>query len=290
MAGRGAAALMVSTVHDLNHVEVPETMQGSTRVSHQLWFNRDVRRADRVFVNSNGTRDRLQARLGIAANGVVRLGVDIPADFQRRSAKGEKLPELAALGVVPPYLLTVSTLEPRKNVGALVDAFVVLKRTGRIPPEMRLVIAGAKGWIKSEAYQKVAALASEGVVLPGYVADELMGPLYANAALFVFPSRYEGFGVPVLEARAWGTPTVVTRVPELIEAGGSESIVVEFDAESIASGIVRGLSVVPRPQGSEFFERHSWARSGDHFLACLADALASKRNGVELPRLQGATR
>lgn len=288
--GRRVAPLMISTVHDLNHVEVPETMQGSTRLSHRLWFARDVRGADCVLVNSQGTRERLARHLKVEAQGIVRLGVRLPPQWQGVSAAGEGLAELGLLGVRPPYLLTVSTLEPRKNVMALVDAFVALKRSRQLPPDLRLVVAGAKGWIKSEAYRKIAALESEGVILPGYVPDELMGPLYANAQLFVFPSRYEGFGVPVLEARAWGTPTLVTRVPELIEAGESESIVTGFDAESIGAGILRALGQPRKLQDAAFYARHSWENSGDHFLHLIDSALRGRE--MERPRgqMSGALR
>ncbi|WP_085316936.1 glycosyltransferase family 4 protein [Derxia lacustris] len=286
--GKGAARVLATTVHDLNHLVVPETMQASTRISHRLWFERDVAGADCVYVNSAGTRDRLLRQLGIDADDIIRLGVTVPSEFQGYSARGSQLSALQALGIVPPYLLTVSTLEPRKNVPALVDAFVALKRSGRLPAPMQLVIAGAKGWIGSDAYRRIAALAPEGVTLPGYVPEALMGPLYANAELLVFPSRYEGFGIPVLEARAWGTPTVVTRVPELIEAGENESIVVDFDASSIADGIVRGLATGRHLRAADFYRRHAWERSGDRFIEALQVALERKQEAAGL--VSGAAR
>ncbi|GAB2888975.1 glycosyltransferase family 1 protein [Uliginosibacterium flavum] len=266
--GRGVARKMVVTVHDLNHRLVPETMERITRLSHVLWFERDVRSADVVLSNSQGTSDRLLHWVGRAADGIVRPGVT-PA-FRPFDALEKELahPALAAFGIKPPYLLAVSTLEPRKNMEALVDAFVLLKQQGLIP-DHQLVLVGARGWQNHTLASKIQAHAALGIVLPGYVPDELMPAVYALSAGLAMPSLYEGFGMPVQEARAAGVPVLVSDVPELREAAHGEAIIVSPDVTAIAAGLRQMLDA--RPLGSKGASGaiQSWRESAEGLLEML---------------------
>jgi glycosyltransferase involved in cell wall biosynthesis len=250
----------VSTVHDLNHRLVPETMQRATRWSHALWLDADVRCAQAVVANSRGTAERLRATLGVEAQAVVRPGVDAGLAAAAHGVSPVQREALGALGVVPPYLLAVGTLEPRKNVGALLDAFLALRADGLLAGH-RLVLVGARGWQNRALAARLEAARGQGVVLPGYVSDDLLPAVYAGADALVCPSLYEGFGMPVLEARACGTPVVVADVPELREAGGLHAVVVAPDAAGVAAGIRRTLDA-PRVHEDGVARVHSWRLAG----------------------------
>jgi glycosyltransferase involved in cell wall biosynthesis len=200
-------------------------------------------------------------RLGRPADAVARPGVDASfADPALRLPPGPRPPGLLALGLGAPYLLAVATLEPRKNLGALLQAFVALKREGRLPAEWRLALIGAPGWGTQTLRQALADAAPWGVVSTGYVDDALLPQLYRHAEMLVFPSLYEGFGMPVIEARACGTPVVVSDVPELREAAGEDGVVVAPTAEGIAAGILRARQQ-PRPSPVGVAAQHSWAEA-----------------------------
>lgn len=229
------------TVHDLNHLVVPETMQRSTRFSHQLWFAGDVKSADVVMCNSRGTADRLAAALGVKADVVIHPGVadcyrPLLGEQRAKAAEG-----LAKLGVKSPYILSVGTLEPRKNVELLFDSFMALKSQGKLDG-YQLVLAGARGWQNKSLEQRLKAAAPAGVTIPGYVPNELMPALFGLADLLVCASSYEGFGMPVLEARSCGTPVLTSDVPELREAAGGYGAVAPQTVDGLADAVLKALS------------------------------------------------
>ena len=260
----------VCTVHDLNHLLAPATMQRSTRWSHGLWFEGDLARADCIVANSHGTAQRLQALLDVSVRGVVHPGV---ADNFRPTAPQcahAAREQLSQLGIVPPYLLSVGTLEPRKNVELLFRAFLDLKWHGELRG-FQLVLAGAKGWRNRDLERELAAAGPQGVVVPGYVPDALMPALYSAAEALVVPSIYEGFGMPALEARACGTRVVISNVPELCEAAGPRAIVIEPTVQALREGILQALAT-PRFETIGIAERHAWRHSAVRLAAVLTQA------------------
>jgi len=258
----------VCTVHDLNHLLVPETMEAATRWSHRLWLRGDIARADVVVANSVGTARRVRELLDLPVHGVVTPGLDPRLRPLAEHERAAALAALARLGIVPPYLLSVATLEPRKNVEALYRAFRDLRRAGELG-DCRLVLAGARGWHNAALRREHEAAAADGVVLPGYVPDALMPALYGCARALVCVSRYEGFGMPVLEARACGTPVVVTDTPELREAGGAAAIVVAPDAAGLREGLRRALRA-PAPVEPDLAARHAWRDRAEQLATLMA--------------------
>jgi glycosyltransferase involved in cell wall biosynthesis len=271
----GPAVRTVSTVHDLNHLLVPDTMEDITRWSHRLWFAGDLRRADAVLANSQGTAQRLREHLGIAVEAVVTPG--LAPQFRPLSpaeAQGAES-QLARLGIEPPYLLSVATLEPRKNVVALLRAFVALKQAGELAAH-RLVLVGARGWQDQALERELLAAREHGVVIAGYVPDALMPAVYAAADALVCPSLYEGYGMPVLEARACGTRVVVADVPELREAGGPHATVVAPTVEGVIEGLRRALAVPPVVEPG-LASAHAWRAGAQRLAAALQAAPAARR-------------
>lgn len=227
----------VSTVYDLNYLVAPESMARPTLWAHRLFFRRDVRKADHVSAISQGTADRLERHLGRKVDALMPPAV---GDAFRVVPRQDVDRTLAFLGIDQPYLLALGTLEPRKNLDRLVRAFLILKQMGAIPRH-RLVLVGGKGWRDGALNQLIRENAGNDVLALGYVSDEHLPALYRGADLFVFPSLYEGFGMPICEALACGTRVVATDSPEIREAGGDSPVYVEPTVDGIRRGILQAL-------------------------------------------------
>ncbi len=258
----------VCTVHDLNHVLVPDTMQAATLWSHRLWFNGDVVSADRVVANSQGTAQRVNSLLRRAADAVVMPGLQDCFRPPTPDENSASLRELEMAGVRPPYLLSVATFEPRKNLHSLIDAFVGLRRLGKLRG-FKLVLAGAHGWKRSAA--RPSSVAHEEIVETGYMPGHLLPALYANAEAFVMPSLYEGFGMPALEARACGTRVVASDTPELRDAAGPNAIFVEPTPQGVGAGIELALAT-PRVVETGLTEQHAWSRMAAEFVGVIVSS------------------
>jgi len=264
-----APARTVATVHDLNHLLVPETMERPTLWSARLWFARDVASANAVLANSDGTAQRLRTLVGRQATGVVRPGVAAMFRPLQPKERGPALAVLAALGVSPPYLLFVGTLEPRKNLGTLLQAYRQLR--AKDPGfQHQLVIVGVRGWQDKALAEQLRT--TPGVVLTGFVPEAQLPALYALADLLVCPSLYEGFGMPVLEARACGTRSLVSDIPELREAGGPAAQAVAPTADAWLRAMQSAVAVAvagPTPTNEILMQDISTWRMGAKTLASL---------------------
>lgn len=229
---------VVTTVYDLNHIVIPDSMSPINRGAHQRWLAADVRGANRVVAISQGTAERLQQMLGRSADAVVRPGIPL-ADMTMTAETAASM--LAELGVRQPYVLAVGTREPRKNLAGALAAMIRLKAEPAFET-YRLVLAGARGW----GDDPLGRNSPEWVQPLDYVTDRQLVALYTGAEVFVFPSLYEGFGMPVSEARLFGCPVVASDLPELREAGGGDVVYVKPAPDHIAEGI-RGALARPRP-------------------------------------------
>jgi glycosyltransferase involved in cell wall biosynthesis len=268
----------VCTVHDLNHLVVPETMQFQNRWSSRLWFRGDILTAHCLLTNSYGTAERIRTMIGAKVNGVVQPGVT-PRFNPPQSAGEVEIPEkLSRLGVKRPYLLSVATAEPRKNLDVVLRAYIDLKRGGELS-EHQLVLAGPTGWKNRVLKQRLDEARAHGLVLAGYVPDELMPTLYAAADALVFPSLYEGFGMPVLEARTCGARVVATDIPELREAGDEYAIYVQPTLDGVKAGIMRAVGLPKPPPAAG----RTWKESA----RILARALCEGRESQVAPSVSG---
>lgn len=236
---------IVITAHDASWIRHPETHPRARvkRMTRQL--PPALARADRIIVDSAFVAAEMRELFGIAQNKlrVVHLGVD--AAFHPRSAQ-ETASARAACGLEHgSYILAVGTLEPRKNLVTLLAAFEML------PPDQRqrhpLVIAGMRGWGAGLDARRAERLRNEGSLrIAGYVPEELLPGLYAGAALFVYPSLYEGFGLPPLEAMASGVPAIVSdraSLPEVVGTAGR--MVPALDVDALAATLAELLADPP---------------------------------------------
>lgn len=252
----GTETVTVSTVHDINYLLVPETMAAVNLWAHRLWFRSDVLKADLVTTNSNATAERFMQRFGRKADAVITPGV---SDHFCRRPRGEVDQCLDRYGVKGPYLLSVATREPRKNLDLLVEAFLGLKRSGALCHHS-LVLVGGKGWGRRRLKSSLELGSTEGIAQLGYIESADLPCLYSGTDAFVFPSIYEGFGIPVAEAVACGARVVATDTPELREAGaGGDVKYVEATVEALSKGILSALSAPPEKAFTE--ARFAWRES-----------------------------
>jgi glycosyltransferase involved in cell wall biosynthesis len=249
------SGVRATTIHDLVPLRFPEWVTPRTRRMHGAKYRNAARTCDLVFCNSHFTAADVRERLGVEPD---RIRVAHPGVDDRFEAEGSR----ADLG--RPYILTVATLEPRKNLGALVEAHRLLGDS------RALALVGAQGWGAE------LLLDSPGVIRLGYTADAELPPLYRGADVFVLPARFEGFGIPVIEAMACGTPCVISAHPSLDEAAGDAAVRVDPDSPSaIAAGIEQALAdrEALRARGLAHARRFSWLETGRIFLAGYAEKL-----------------
>jgi glycosyltransferase involved in cell wall biosynthesis len=250
----GLRSSAVLTVHDLVYRITPETCSRRALWSARLFFHASLARADAVVTNSDGTAQRLEQNFGCSVAAVVRPGL---SPLFRPTPECEIGAIRRRLGLSRPYLLSVATREPRKNLSLLIKTFAQMKKEGLLTSH-DLVLAGDRGW-KDEAIRTAVAEVRHSVHDIGYVAEDQLPALYSGSDIFVFPSKYEGFGMPVLEARACGTRIVTTDSTELREAGGQDAVYITPTEEGLRHGILKALAL-PRPRGLPL-RNHSWAKS-----------------------------
>ncbi len=231
-------APLVATVHDLAPLRFPERYPRSARISLRRGMQLAAREADRIICPSESTAAEVEELLGVerARLRVVPHGVDIPAadaDSARQFVERR--------GISEPYVLWVGTQEQRKNISAVLDAFAIVAQRN---DDATLVLHGPAGWLGEEVAVTIRrrGLESRARVSEGSLTREELAALYARADVFVFPSLYEGFGLPVLEAMASGTPVIASNRSAMPESAGSAAILVDpTDADALAEAIARVL-------------------------------------------------
>jgi len=275
---------LVMTVCDLSVLRYPES-HPEQRVA---WFKRGflpaIGRADRVITISHYVKQEIVDLLGVdpALIEVTHLA----AGEQFRPVGPEAVERvLQARGLPRQFLASVGTVEPRKNLPVLLRAYA------KLPQELReaypLVIVGMQGWVgDSSHYQDTARLAgelgvSEKIVFAGYLPDDELPSIYSGATAFIFPSLYEGFGLPPLEAMACGTPVVCTNASSLPEVAGDAALTVNpTDVEGLTAAMERVVTseALRRDlsgRGLEQAKRFSWERCARETLAVYRKAVSA---------------
>ena len=227
------------TVHDLSFVRAPETATPQLRAYLNEVVPRSVARADRILADSESTRQDLIELYDVPPDKISVLYSGVSDRFYPIQDEAILYEVRSRYGIGRrPYIFSVGTVQPRKNYGRLVEA---LHRLGRL--RLKLVIAGGKGWLDDPLYRQIEALGMEDQVqFLGFVPDEDLPALYSAALVFAFPSLYEGFGLPVLEAMACGVPVITSSVSSLPEVAGNAALLVDpYDVDALTEALARVL-------------------------------------------------
>lgn len=269
----------VVTIHDLGYHVLPAAHPWGQRL-YLTWSTRwSARMARRVIAVSRATAADLERYSGTPPS-KIRVIYEAAAPMPAPS-----LAEMAAVrakyGLHRPYALYVGSIQPRKNLARLIRAYGLL--AGEAGPEWDLVLAGGPGWLSEPIIEQArSSPAAERIRLIGYVAEEDLAALLAGARFFCYPSLFEGFGLPVLEAQSVGAPVMTSNTSSLPEIAGDAALLVDpTDVDAIAEAMLRlsrdeALRQRLIAAGYENVKRFSWEKAAAETLAVLEEAAASR--------------
>jgi glycosyltransferase involved in cell wall biosynthesis len=262
---------LVITIHDVMYL-LPESILRPSRVLRQRlgsFYRRSVvrrvaRRADRIIAVSEFSKREIAEHLRIVPNRIHAIHEGIDEQFARLASAITSPPkEIGGESLDAPFVLALGAGDPRKNTLAVIRAYG--SRWRELPNQEKLVIVGLRDWRSSPAYDLVRQLGlSEKVLFAGYVSEELLAWLYASGRCFLYPTLYEGFGFPPLEAMGCGTPVITSNCTSVPEVAGEAAILVDPKSEkSIGDALVRLLRDEPLrrqliQRGREQVRKFSW--------------------------------
>ena len=272
----------VVTIHDLAFVRYPQHFRPARRLYQRRFTARSARAATLVVAVSESTRRDIASEFGVPLDRIRVVHPAIDDDFApERDA--QRLAAFKASHHLPErYVLFLGTLEPRKNLERLVEAWAIVRERQRNTPG--LVIAGAKGWYYHSLLERVRTLGLEdAITFAGYISREDQPLWYSGAELFVYPSVYEGFGLPVVEALACGTPVITSNVSSMPESGGSLARLIDpLDVNGMAFAILQtlsdsGMRERTLREGPLWGQAFSAGRMAQRYIEIYAEAVALAR-------------
>jgi glycosyltransferase involved in cell wall biosynthesis len=268
----------VITIFDLTPLLFPQFHHWKVRLSLKHTMGLSARRAGKVIAISESTRRDILRYLSVDESKVVVIYPGVSSSFHPGDSAGSEQTRRKYAGGAK-YILHVGTLEPRKNLGFLIDVYDLLRKRESFR-NLHLVLAGGKGWGYENLFRKVAELGIEDKVhFAGYVGSDELPRLYRAAEALVFPSLYEGFGLPVLEAMASGLPVVVSSnssLPEIV--GDAGRLIKGWNAEEWA-GVIHGVIIDGQlreraiSKGIVQAQKFSWEKCADEVLKVYAEAV-----------------
>jgi len=227
----------VLTIHDLSLLLHPETHERRSVARAKRRFPVMSKTADAILVPTEAVRQEVCEHLRVGEQKVFAVP-EAAREFFRAVDFAETSATRQNLGIGNEFILTVGTIEPRKNIPTLVKGFERLLAS-EANSQLQLVIAGGNGWLSGPSFEAIKnSRAAEQIVLTGYLNDAALRDLYSSCRVFVYPSLYEGFGLPSIEAMACGAPVVVSDIPALVEStGGAARLADARNADDLARAL-----------------------------------------------------
>lgn len=263
------------SIMDLSYIHFPELFRKSDLYQLQNWSKYSILKATRVFTISNFSKDDIIKVYKLPSEKVVvtHLGLKMKTDIS--ASKVDEKEVLQKLDLNSPFILFVGTLQPRKNLQRLIQAFGKIKKSNEYP-KLQLAIVGKKGWLFEDILKEPQKLGiASSVRFLEFVSDKELGVLYKNAEFFVLPSLYEGFGLPVLEAMSFGCPVITSNISSLPEAAGDAALYV--DPESIDDIAAKMETLLKddnlknelKEKGYKQVKKFSWEKTAQETLSVL---------------------
>jgi alpha-1,3-rhamnosyl/mannosyltransferase len=263
----------VAVIHDLSFVLHGQHTARRNRQFLTRYVPTTIKKSQHIVAVSQNAKNEIVSYYGADPDKITVINPAINHDFFAPRPQHEIDAVAKKYGIVKPYILHTGTLEPRKNIAGILNAYT------RLPPQVResfsLVLAGGKGWLDREIKTQLDTLKDFDIILTGYVPDEDLPPLYSGASLFVYPSFYEGFGIPPLEAMACSTPVIASDNSSIPEVVGDAGILVDaHDSTALALHIEKvlydpALANELRRKGLERAKAFTWEKSAVKLLAVI---------------------
>ena len=235
---------VVVSIHDLSFEHLPETFKRRSRAQLRLTVRRSARKAAHILALSEHARADIVATYGIAPERVTAIPLAAADRFRPVTDERELQRVRHTYEIAGDYILTVGSIQPRKNLGRLILAYARLRRDAPQGVHPRLVIVGRQAWVFGETLRAIRESGfADSIILTGYVPEADLPALYSGASCFVYPSFFEGFGLPPLEAMNCGVPVITGNRTSLVEVVGDAGILVDpLDPDAIASALLRVLN------------------------------------------------
>ncbi len=261
------SAKLVVTVHDLIGMLFPNQLRWPSAFYWGKWLPFALRRADAIIADSENTRQDLMTGLGIAEEKIHVVYLSGHEGFTSQIAPAQVEQVRTKYGIREKYFLFVGTIEPRKNLDRTIEAFASFLKAKKHDARCQLVVVGSKEFGHGKFFQSLSAkfgVTLDDVIFTGYASHEELNALYCGAEIFIYPSLYEGFGIPILEAMASGTPVLTSTKTSVPEVAGDAAVLVDpYNVQAICEGMLNmsGNEALRRDlvqKGFERIQQFSW--------------------------------
>jgi glycosyltransferase involved in cell wall biosynthesis len=275
---------VVTTIHDLSFEHLPETFKRRSRAQLRLTVRRTARKAALILTLSEFSRHDIIETYAVDPERVIVTPAAAPTHFKPVASETELEKMREHYGIGANYLLSLGSIQPRKNLTRLIDAFQWLRKSRPDDAFPQLVIAGKRGWLDDDVFRAAQQDGlNESVKFIGYAPEEDLPALYSGAMCFVYPSYFEGFGLPVLEAMQCGAPVIAGNQTSLPEVAGDAALLFDpFDTRALGEALARvtdhpDYRAELRVKGLKRAAEFSWIATAGLTLKAYESAAASRR-------------